>query len=183
MAKIKHIKGNALTLHVLLGHKEITHQNGNTGTVFEEFYPNSDYPTVVTLKNGVVSRRYAADVTGNSATIQDKGFLPLGTYAVEVTCRNDDAIPMRFSMSTVIEVVNDTADGGQYSGTEFDVYDDYLLPKPNVGAVIIADGYVNITEGFSLYEDQDPSDDYADINAGVGEGSISINNGYIDITI
>ena len=67
-----------------------------SGTAFDDdFYPNKSYPVVVTMSSGAKRYEYIASVDQYIITIEDKGMLPIGSYAITITCKDESANPMR----------------------------------------------------------------------------------------
>lgn len=94
--------------------------DGEEEIIEQDFYPNPNFPvTVVLYKGGGLKSTYIATMDGNVALFQDDGVLPIGTYQVEVTCKDNQENPCRYMVRSIIEVVDATADAGIEAGIEF----------------------------------------------------------------
>lgn len=120
---IRHVFGNVLRLSVPLTRRVVDVIDGS-GTAFDDdFYPNKSYPVVVTMSSGAKRYEYVASVDQYIITIEDKGMLPIGSYAITITCKDENANPMRFKAKMVLQVVDCTEDAqeggiGWYDGID-----------------------------------------------------------------
>lgn len=120
---IRHVFGNVLRLSVPLTRRVVDVIDGS-GTAFDDdFYPNKSYPVVVTMSSGAKRYEYEASVDQYIITIEDKGVLPIGSYAITITCKDENANPMRFKAKMVLQVVDCTEDAqeggiGWYDGID-----------------------------------------------------------------
>jgi len=100
-----------------------------------------------------------------------------------VLCRDDDGVPMRFMMRTLLEVVEQTADGGYYDTEEIDAVAYYPVLKARESAVVIGSDTVTIIEGLAFGDDPDETDEYADVVEGQGSGSLEVDDDYVTLNI
>lgn len=120
---IRHVFGNVLRLSVPLTRRVVDVIDGS-GTAFDDdFYPNKSYPVVVTMSSGAKRYEYVASVDQYIITIEDKGMLPIGSYAITITCKDENANPMRFKAKMVLQIVDCTEDAqeggiGWYDGID-----------------------------------------------------------------
>lgn len=120
---IRHVFGNVLRLSVPLTRRVVDVIDGS-GTAFDDdFYPNKSYPVAVTMSSGAKKYEYVASVDQYIITIEDKGMLPIGSYAITITCKDENANPMRFKAKMVLQVVDCTEDAqeggiGWYDGID-----------------------------------------------------------------
>lgn len=120
---IRHVFGNVLRLSVPLTRRVVDVIDGS-GTAFDDdFYPNKSYPVVVTMSSGAKKYEYVASVDQYIITIEDKGMLPIGSYAITITCKDENANPMRFKAKMVLQIVDCTEDAqeggiGWYDGID-----------------------------------------------------------------
>ena len=131
---IKHVYGNMLRLAIPLTLRtiELLESVVDGETVQEavatdtDFIPSGDYPVTVSFSKGAVKVSLVATMDGNKAYVEDKGKIPVGTYDITVTCRDDNGNPHRFNQSTVLQVVNATAEAGIETAVEYEVTTWYL---------------------------------------------------------
>lgn len=142
---ICHPQGNEITLRTRLREKHVTVEDGNTKTNDEECVPNSGVIVRFSMGKRVIER--AATVQGNIITVTDDGSMPSGTYSIEILFEDSVGRPMRYKKKTVFHVVDDTACGGQYDTSEFDVEVHYPILEDRAPAIIITDDTVIIREG------------------------------------
>lgn len=132
LTRIKHVQGNVLRLAIPLTLRTVTLSNGEVTTTDSDFVPNG----IVRVLFGQTSRHfeYIASIrNGNVAVVEDKGTLPVGTFAITVLCNDDNGNPMRFKQVAVVQVFDVTRDAGIDIGIEFESQE-WLLD----GAVFIA---------------------------------------------
>lgn len=120
---IRHVFGNVLRLSIPLTLRTVDIVEGS-GTAFDsDFTPNPEYPVSVVLSSGAKRYEYNASVDRHIVTIEDKGVLPIGSYAITITCKDENANPMRFKAKMVLQVVDCTEDAqeggiGWYDGID-----------------------------------------------------------------
>lgn len=183
-ARIVHIQGNFIRMMLPLGVETVSSNDGATSRSVEEFIPSSDYPVRVILSHGVTKRTFEPTaVNGNIVTIEDNGSLPVGAYCIEVLCRDDAGRPMRFRKETVLEVVNETAEGATIDTDELDAVTYYPVLKARECGVLIGEDSVTLVEGVSFGGDPDYTDQYAEISAHLGDGAIEVTDNAVILTI
>lgn len=184
MARIRHIQGNFIRMMIPLGLETLTTIDGVSAKTVADFVPNQAYPVQVVLRCGVTNRKLTpTSIDGNMITVEDNGVLPVGAYHIEILCRDDDGKPMRFRKNTVIEIVNETERGDSFDTDEFDVVAYYPVLKGRECAVVIGDDSVTILEGLPLGGDPDYTDNYAEISARQGSGSMQVTKDEVILTI
>lgn len=120
---IRHVYGNVLRLSIPLTLRTVDIVEGS-GTAFDsDFTPNPEYPVSVVLSSGAKRYEYNASVDSYIVTIEDKGMLPIGSYAITITCKDENVNPMRFKAKMVLQVVDCTEDAqeggiGWYDGID-----------------------------------------------------------------
>lgn len=117
--KIKHVYGNVMRLAIPLTLRTrmlINSVETESDTDFTDYKGE----VIVRLYEKNRERRFVASMSGNVATIEDDGTTPIGTYNVEVLCRNTHDEPMRFMGRFLVQIVDATADAGIDPGIEFD---------------------------------------------------------------
>lgn len=132
--RIKHVFGNVLKLAIPLTLRVVTLDDGDVVTTDYNYTPSSNYKVVVQFVNGPL--KYELDATIRDsyiAVVEDKGTIPVGTYAIVVLCRDDNGDPRRFKQRCVLDVFDVTADAGIEVGIEFETQE-WLLE----GAIFLA---------------------------------------------
>lgn len=125
--KIKHVHGNVLRMAIPLTLRTIELVDGEINTTDTPFVPSSEHPVKVVFSKGSVS--VALDATmkdGNIAYIEEKGKIPVGTYAITVTCNDDNGNPYRFKQNAVLYVADATIEAGIEETIEYEVTTWYL---------------------------------------------------------
>lgn len=118
--KIHHVFGNVMKVAIPLTMQIRTLVDGEEEIIEQDFYPNPNFPVIITLYKGYGQKHtYQASMDGNIATMEDEGIIPVGTYQVEVTCKDDQENPVRYMVRSIIEVVDATIDAGIEAGIEF----------------------------------------------------------------
>lgn len=120
MKKIKHVRGNPLRVAIPLTRRIRMLVDGKEVEVTEDFIPNPAYPVSIVLTNQYKKFPFTATMDGHIAKFVDEGKLPVGTYQVEVLCHDEDGIPSRYMVRSIIEIVDATIDAGIEAGIEFD---------------------------------------------------------------
>lgn len=124
--KIKHVFGNVLRLAIPLTLRSLVKDGDEMIATDTDFIPSSEYPVNVVFTRGKNPYAVAATMDGNLAVIEDKGKIPLGTYDITVECRDDGGLPYRFKQSTVLQVVDVTAEAGIEQEIEYEARTWYL---------------------------------------------------------
>lgn len=123
-----------------------------------------------------------ATINGNVAIVEDEGTMPVGAYNICLMFR-DHYRPMRYMQRTILEIVESTDAGGKYDTDEFDVIAYYPVIKGMRSAIVLGDNDVSIIEGGNFGEDDTPGDEYADLNATYGGGSVEIDEDFVTLNI
>ena len=125
--KIKHVHGNVLRMAIPLTLRTIELVDGEINATDTPFIPSSEHPVKVVFSKGSVS--VALDATmkdGNIAYIEEKGKIPVGTYAITVTCNDGNGNPYRFKQNAVLYVADATIEAGIEETIEYEVTTWYL---------------------------------------------------------
>lgn len=125
-AKIPVVYGNVLRLAIPLTLRIVEFVDGEMQATDTDFIPSSDYPVNVVLSKVAMKKVFEAEMDGNVAFIEDKGTIPVGTYDITVTCKDDAGTPYRFKQRAVVEVTEFTAEAGILPPTEYMVKTWYL---------------------------------------------------------
>lgn len=126
MTVIPIVQGNLLRLGIALQVVKITSVEGVVDKQVEDFVPNPNFPVRVLLTRGSMVCEFTATMEGNVATIEDKGTVHVGKYALTVLCRDDDGNPMRFKQKDAVNIVDLTAEAGIVPGAEFETGTQWL---------------------------------------------------------
>lgn len=177
---IRHVCGNYIRIVIPLVRKAVSVTD--RGVVETETPYN--YLDKLKVEFSAGTRRIIKDavVNGNVAIVEDNGTMPIGTYQICILFRDREK-PMRYKKRTVLEVVENTEAGGVYDTDEFDVVAYYPVIRGMRSAVVIGDDDVSIIEGGKFGEDDTPGDEYADINATYGGGSVEIDEDFVTLNI
>lgn len=120
--KIKHVYGNVIKLAIPLTEQVHAIIDGKEEITTKDFYPNLDYPIILTLdKGGGLRRILEVEMNDNILLAQDNGDTPVGTYQLEIKCNDTEGKPRRFMVKAIIEIVDATADAAIDPDIEFDV--------------------------------------------------------------
>ena len=143
---IRIVYGNVLAMGIRLTERIVTMHNGEVEYEDVDFIPSDEYP--VNVEFGWNGQTIAMDVEmqGNIAYVQDNGTLPVGTWSVTITCKDDNGNPHRFKQKAVVRVYEVTADAGIQQPIEFESKVWYLN-----GAIFLTFG------GGNSGEETDPS--------------------------
>lgn len=143
---IRIVYGNVLAMGIRLTERIVTMHNGEVEYEDVDFIPSDEYP--VNVEFGWNGQTIAMDVEmqGNIAYVQDNGTLPVGTWSVTITCKDDNGNPHRFKQKAVVRVYDVTADAGIQQPIEFESKVWYLN-----GAIFLTFG------GGNSGEETDPS--------------------------
>lgn len=117
---IRIVYGNVLAMGIRLTERIVTMHNGEVEYEDVDFIPSDEYP--VNVEFGWNGQTIAMDVEmqGNIAYVQDNGTLPVGTWSVTITCKDDNGNPHRFKQKAVVRVYDVTADAGIQQPIEFE---------------------------------------------------------------
>lgn len=125
---VKHVYGNVLRLAIPLTKRVLEKIGDEIDVTDEDFIPSSEYPVQIVFSKES-GTRYPVEATmrdGNIACMEDKGKLPIGTYAITVTCCDDNGNPYRFNQKSVVQVFDETREAGIVSPIEYEVQTWYL---------------------------------------------------------
>lgn len=125
---IRHVEGNLLKLQIPLTEKVNTVTGGEVTSTTRDFVPSSDYAITVAFVSVTDKRRLTVkpELSGNILTATDCGKLKVGTWCVEVLCKDMDGNPRRFKSEPVLVVVDRTQEADIEAGTEFDAEENVL---------------------------------------------------------
>ena len=179
---IKHVYGNEITMIIPLTRRHVELRSGTSIVSDDSQLPKLE-KAVVRFSKGAIKLDFDAHIESNAVMVRDKGTIPIGTYSITVLCEDYDGRPMRFKQSTVLDVVDTTDEGGMYDPDEFDVIAYYPIINGRSSAVIIGSDDVTITEGKNFGSDDTPYDEYADINAIIGDGQVQVTDNEVILTI
>ena len=114
---IKHVEGNPMSLAIPLSEKVRRLIDGVETDTEGEFIPLGD----VTVNLISVANRYSftAEVEGNVVIVSVEG-IKVGTYSLEVLCKDQQDNNRRYYQRGALQVVKATADAGIEAGVEFD---------------------------------------------------------------
>lgn len=132
---------------------------------------------IVELSRGKKVMRYECDVFQNKVSFIDWGKLPLGTYDIAIVLNYAGEQQMRYRKRTLLQIVENTDDGGMYENDEFNVVAVYPIIKGRSIAISIGDGQVRISENGKFQGDDKPNNGRADITAKQGDGFLIIEDG------
>lgn len=125
---VKHVYGNVLRLAIPLTKRVLEKIGDEIDVTDEDFIPSSEYPVQIVFSKES-GTRYPVEATmrdGNIACVEDKGKLPIGTYAITVTCCDDNGNPYRFNQKSIVQVFDETREAGIVSPIEYEVQTWYL---------------------------------------------------------
>lgn len=118
--RIRHVFGNVLRVAIPLDALVVRMVNGEVSKDKQDFYPNTDFPVQIVLrKGGGIKYTFTADVRDDIVSFEDMGTISIGTYQVEILCRNQAGEPCRYMVRSIIQIVDATADAGIEPGIEF----------------------------------------------------------------
>lgn len=120
-AKIKHVRGNTLSLAIPLQDKIWRIVEGEKTAEITDFVPLETDVVEVVIKSAYRSVTLPATVTENVVSVVDDGTLPTGCYGVEIVVRRASGDVRRYYNSCSIHVVEQTRDAGIEDGVEFNV--------------------------------------------------------------
>ena len=120
-AKIKHVRGNTLSLAIPLQDKIWRIVEGEKTAEITDFVPLETDVVEVVIKSAYKSVTLPATVTENVVSVVDAGTLPTGCYGVEIMVRRASGDVRRYYNSCEIHVVEQTSEAGIEDGVEFNV--------------------------------------------------------------
>lgn len=120
-AKIKHVRGNTLSLAIPLQDKVWRIEDGEKTAEVTDFYPLDTDEVAVQLRSNYRYLPMSATVSGNVVTVTDNGTLPAGCYGIEIFVKRASGDVRRYYNSCQVHVVEQTREAGIDDGVEFDV--------------------------------------------------------------
>ena len=118
-AEIKHVYGNALRIAIPLNVITTELIEGRVTVVDSPLTPVGDVTIcLISSVGNRISRK--ATVNGTTALVDLGCSTPVGTYSIEVYCKDGYDNNMRYSQHSAVKVVNSTAEAGITPGVEFD---------------------------------------------------------------
>ena len=183
MAKIKHVFGNRIELHIPLSDRAVSVTDGNASESIADLYPAGKIALRLSKGYGSYNYDVPATVSGNTIVIVDNGTIPVGAWSMELVGTYSDGKPLRWKKNVILEVVDATADGGDYGNDEVDVLAYYPIIEGRGSAIVITDDAVYLETGSGVGEDDDPDDDEATAHTGYGEGSVEVSDNEVTLYI
>ena len=181
---IQHIRGNYICMKMTLTERTVTTVNGVTEESDSSIVPSKNAPVKVLFSQGYDSVALDAEFMNDGRVkVEDNGTLGIGKYSIEILCRDISGHPLRFKKKTTLNVVDATAEGGQYNTDEFDVIAYYPVINGMRSAIFIENGKIYLEVGGRVGEDDDPNDGKAMISTGYGEGYVAREDGKIILYI
>ena len=180
---IQHTRGNRIEIVVPLSKIKVASTDGNVKREESSLDPHGK--TVVRLyRGGIACYEFTPTINGNFVSMVDEGTILSGRYSIEVLCADSQGRPMRYKKfdDPIIEVNEYTAGGGVYDTNEYNVIAYYPIVKGRESAILIEEDGVSIIEGGNFGGDEDYTDDFADVSAIFGEGSVEVDD-YVTLNI
>lgn len=131
---------------------------------------------IIELSRGAKVLRFDCEIFNNKVVYTDYGKLPVGTYGITILLDYGNS-QMIYRKHTVLKIVENTDEAGQYENDEFNVVAIYPIIKGKSIAISIADGQVRISENGTFQGDDKPNNGRADITAKQGEGYLIFEDG------
>lgn len=178
---IRHVQGNYLELRIPLTRRMVTSIDGNVDeqnatTVLRDV-------TVRLWRRGIARYEFTPTINDNVATVVDQGRIELGKYEIEILYKDELDHPLRYKKRAILDVVEDTADGGEYNTNEYDLIAYYPIVEGREQAIVLDGDKVYMEVGGHFGADDDPTDNKATIFTGYGEGQIVIENNKVILEI
>ena len=175
---ITHPQGNLINLAFPITTRAVTVVDGeeNVEEVEQDLSNGLVGKPIVELSRGKKVLRFEGEIFENKVNFTDFGKLPVGTYDITILLDWGDT-KMRYKQRTVLQIVDTTAEAGQYENDECNVVAVYPIIKGRSIAISIADGQVRISENGTFQGDDKPNNGRADITAKQGDGYLVIEDG------
>jgi len=138
---------------------------------------------IVELSRGKKTIKRKCEIFQNRISFIDNGELPVGTYDITVLLNWEDGGKMRYKKRTLLQIVDTTAEGGQYDNDEFNVVAIYPIVEGETTAIIVGNDDVTISENGKFQGDDTPNDEYADVSSTYGQSNIEIEDDYVTLNI
>lgn len=178
-----HPLGNPLTLQFPIKMKSVNVTDGVTisreRNIFERL---PQYELICEFSRGKKVFPLKSYVANESIVVNNVGSLGLGSYDVTIVIRSGGT-SYRFKQNIILQIVDETMNGGQYDNDEVNVLASYPVIQGQTQAIIIDDSNIIISENGKFKGDDTPNDEYADINAAYGDSSIEVGEDDVIITI
>lgn len=175
---ISHPYGNFIMLSFPISTRAVTVVDGveEVEEVETDLSQNLVGKPIVELSKGKKVLRFECDIIQNKIAFIDYGKLQIGSYDIAIWLDYGDS-QLRYKKRTVLKIVDETANGGQYENDEFNVTAIYPVIKGRSIAISFADGKVRISENGKFQGDDKPNNGRADITAKQGEGYLVFEDG------
>lgn len=179
---IQHTRGNRIELLFPLSKMKITSTDGNVTREETSLTPFGN--VIVRLyRGGIACYDFTPVVKENVLSVVDNGAILSGKYSIEILSHDSQNRPMRYKTIALLEVNETTAQGGTYDTNEFNVIAYYPFIRGRESAILIDEDEVSIIEGGRFGGDEDDTDDFADVSAIFGEGSVEVDDQYVTLNI
>lgn len=182
---IRHVQGNYLNLMFPITGKAVSVVDGKEAVEELEYDLSNNLVSkpIIELTKDKKVFRFEGEIFQNKITFIDWGTLSLGMYDITLLLDWGEGGKMRYKKRTLLQIVDFTAEGGQYENDEFNVIAIYPIIKGRTTAIILGDDDVTISEAGQFQGDQIPNDNYADVTAQYGESSIEVGEDEVTLNI
>lgn len=180
---IVHPYGNPLTLQFPIKKKSVNVTDGvlseNLNDMFGSTRPNE---VTVEFSKGKRVFPFRAYATNGYITVTNVGSLEIGSYDITFVIKYD-LNEYRYKQRLVLQIVDETENGGQYDNDEVNVLASHPVIQGETVAIIIGDDDVVFSESGHYKGDDTPNDENADVTAAYGDRTIEIGDNDIIINI
>lgn len=175
---ISHPYGNYISLSFPISMRAVTVIDGveNAEEIETDLSNNLVGKPIVELSRGNKVLRFECEIFQNKVVFSDSGKLQIGSYDISILLNYGEQ-QLRYKKRTVLKIVDETANGGQYENDEFDVIAIYPIINGRSIAISFVDGQVRISENGKFQGDDKPNNGRADITAKQGEGYLVFEEG------
>ncbi len=175
---ITHPYGNLINLSFPITMRAVSVVDGveNVEELEVDLSNNLVRKPIVELSRGKKVMNFECEIFNNKVDFIDYGKLPVGTYDIAILLDYGET-QMRYKKRTLLQIVENTDEAGQYENDEFNVVAVYPIIKGRSIAISIADGQVRISENGKFQGDDKPNNGRADITAQQGDGYLVIEDG------
>lgn len=181
---ITHPQGNYLQVQIKLKQRTIGVVDGSTVT--EDVDPQDVglvRNPIVILSRGKKEYKYKGEMNGNLVVFEDRGKLPVGTYDITIVFEYGVETPARYKQRTLLQIIDETTDGGQYENDEMNILASYPVLNGVTTAINVGEDNVTISENGKYKGDETPNDDNADISAAYGDESMIVGDDEVTLTL
>lgn len=178
---IKHVQGNHIELRFPLDERTVSVNDGSVVSSNTDLYPEGNVAVRFSKGYGSYNFDLPATIEGNVVVMTDDGTIPVGTWSVSIVGSSENG-PFRYKRNVVLEVVDTTDEGGDYSNDEADVLAYYPVVNGRSSAVVVTEDEVRLQIGGHIATDDD-GDDEATIRDEYGAGSVTETDDEIIINI